>query len=164
MIETISKNLNSGITLIHSLSDEQYCDVSIAPYHSSVGSHIRHILDIFDCIFCGLEAGHVNLADRTRDIKVETNRQAGLAYLQDTLTKLQALKTADLEQLIDVSDDLGDGLVTNKYTLAAAIIQAHSHAIHHFAAMGYVLCRLGITPPSAKFGVNPTTPDKCQVL
>ncbi|MBL4616253.1 MAG: hypothetical protein JKY46_01025 [Robiginitomaculum sp.] len=164
MIETVSKNLSSGIALIRSLSDEQYCDDSVAPYYSSVGSHIRHILDIFDCIFCGLENGQVNLADRTRDVEVETCRQAGLSYLQDILVKLQALRTTDLEQLIEVSDDLGDGMVTNKYTLAAAVIQAHSHAIHHFAAMGYVLCHLGITPPSAKFGVNPTTPDKCQVL
>ena len=49
-------------------------------------------------------------------------------------------------------------MVTVNYTLASALIQAHSHAIHHFASIGYIISQLGIELPDADFGYNPTTP------
>jgi len=59
---------------------------------------------------------------------------------------------------MDVSDDLGRGMIKAKYTLAAVLIQAHSHAIHHFASIGYIIHQLGIALPDEDFGYNPTTP------
>ena len=64
----------------------------------------------------------------------------------------------DLDMVVQVKDDLGLGMITANYTLAAALIQAHSHAIHHFASIGYVISQLGIDLPDADFGYNPTTP------
>ena len=56
MIDAIEKNLNRGIKLLNSLTDEQYSSKSAPPYYSSIGSHMRHILDVFTCIFNGLES------------------------------------------------------------------------------------------------------------
>lgn len=158
MIDAIEHNLRAGIELLGSVSDAQYADTSVKPYHSCIGGHMRHILDIFDCIFEGLDSGHVDLTARKRNQLVERNPNVGIAYFEQTLTKLDALKGADLDQIIEVSDDLGLGMVTAKYTLAAALIQAHSHAIHHFASLGYIVTELGIDLPHKDFGFNPTTP------
>lgn len=158
MIDAIEHNLRVGIKLLGSVSDAQYADTSVKPYHSSIGGHMRHILDIFDCIFEGLDSGHIDLTARKRNQLVERNARVGIAYFEQTLVKLEALKGADLEQIIDVSDDLGLGMVTAKYTLAAALIQAHSHAMHHFASLGYIITKLGIDLPHEDFGFNPTTP------
>jgi len=43
------------------------------------------------------------------------------------------------------------------------LIQAHSHAIHHFASIGYIICKLGIELPDTDFGYNPSTP-RCKEL
>ena len=158
MFDAIEKNLNLGADLIGFISDEQFRDKTVPPYHSSIGCHMRHILDIFDCILTGLDAGKVDLTARSRNVTVETDKAACQAYLASVLERLNSLRTADLEQLIDVTDDLGLGCVTCKYTLGAALVQAHSHAIHHFAALGYVNSCLGINMPAAEFGYNPTTP------
>ena len=158
MIDAIEHNLQVGIKLLDTISDTQYTDTSVKPYHSSIGSHIRHILDIFGCIFEGLEAGHIDFTARKRNPLVERSAKVGIAYFEQILVKLEALKGADLDQIIDVSDDLGLGMVTAKYTLAAALIQAHSHAMHHFASLGYVITELGIDLPDKDFGFNPTTP------
>ncbi|MBL4854901.1 MAG: hypothetical protein JKY25_11770 [Robiginitomaculum sp.] len=158
MIDAIEHNLKSGIELLGSISEQQYRDTSVKPYHSSIGGHMRHILDIFDCVFCGLDRGHVDLTARTRNQLVERSPAMGIAYFETTLEKLRGLEGADMEQLIDVSDDLGLGMVTAKYTLAAALIQAHSHAMHHFASLGYIVTNLGIDLPTDSFGFNPTTP------
>ncbi len=163
MTNAIVKNLQRGITLLNTIDDTQYSDTSIAPYYSSIGGHMRHILDVFDCIFEGLEAKKVNLTARKRNELAETKTAIGLAYFNQIIEKLQQLKDADFNQLVQVSDDLGLGMVTVNYTLASALIQAHSHAIHHFASIGYIISQLGIELPDADFGYNPTTPKKEEI-
>jgi uncharacterized damage-inducible protein DinB len=158
MIQAIIKNLERGEALLQNISTEQYSDKSVAPYFSSIGAHMRHILDIFDCIFDGLATKEVNLAARKRNELVEIDIQAGLAYFQKVINTLKTLEDVDFNQIVAVKDDLGLGEVTVNYTLAAALIQAHSHAIHHFASLGYLINNLGIELPDEDFGYNPTTP------
>ena len=158
MINAITHNLNRGVKLLNSIDDSQYNDNSIAPYNSSIGGHIRHILDIFDCIFDGLETGEVNLAARKRNELAEQKTAFGLNYFKDTIEKLNQLKNTDLDLIVAVKDNLGLGEITQNYTLGSALIQAHSHAIHHFASLGYLINQLGINLPDNDFGYNPTTP------
>ncbi|MGB5384422.1 MAG: hypothetical protein WBN19_11245, partial [Lutimonas sp.] len=71
---------------------------------------------------------------------------------------LCALSDEELQMTVGVHDDLGLGKLEATYTLAAILIQAHSHAIHHFASIGYIIHQLGISLPDDDFGYNPTTP------
>ena len=74
MIEAIEKNLYRGIQLLQYISDEEYSNTTIAPYYSSIGSHMRHILDVFDCIFDGLESSNINLINRKRNEQYQVIR------------------------------------------------------------------------------------------
>lgn len=158
MIQAIIYNLQRGVKLINAIDDSQYGDNSIAPYYSSIGIHMRHILDVFDCIFDGLETKKVDLSARKRNELAENKVIFGLQYFEEVIEKLESLKYADLDVKVEVKDDLGLGVITANYTLASALIQAHSHAIHHFASIGYIISQLGIHLPDADFGYNPTTP------
>lgn len=160
MISAILQNLNRGVRLLNSIDDKQYSDDSTAPYYSSIGVHMRHILDVFDCVLRGLESGVIDLSDRQRNEMAEIQVQAGIDYYSEIMSRLGQLEGADLDRVVQVRDDLGLGMVTAKYTLAAALIQAHSHAIHHFASIGYIIAQLGISLPDGDFGYNPTTPKK----
>ncbi len=163
MINAIEKNLQRGIKLLNSITDKQYSDTSIPPYHSSIGTNMRHILDVFTCIFNGLENKSVDFSNRERNKLVEEKTEFGIAYFNDILVQLYALKPADLETIISVTDDLGTGLFTAKYSLESALIQAHSHAIHHYASIGFLVNQLGMELPEADFGYNPTTPKKATI-
>jgi len=158
MINAIIHNLERGVKLLQSIDDSQYSNTSIAPYYSSIGGHTRHILDVFNCIFDGLETKEVNLAARNRNELVEQKTALGLVYFEKTITKLNRLTNIDLNQIVAVKDDLGLGDVVQNYTLGSALIQAHSHAIHHFASLGYIINQLHIELPDNDFGYNPTTP------
>ena len=158
MIEAIQHNLNRGVRLLNSISDIQYSDESVKPYYSSIGRHMRHILDVFDCVFCGLESGQIDLTARKRNELAEQKTAFGLAYFEEIKNKIDEMGTRDLNQIVSVTDDLGLGKVTANYTLNSILIQAHSHAIHHFASIGYIIAELGIELPDADFGYNPTTP------
>ncbi|MCF6167814.1 DinB family protein [Lutibacter sp.] len=158
MILAIEKNLHRGIQLLSTISDDEYSNTTIAPYYSSIGSHMRHILDVFDCIFDGLNEGEINLINRKRNELAENYTKEGLAYFDEILKKLDTLRTKDFNKIVKVTDDLGIGIITANFTLAAILIQAHSHAIHHFASVGYIISQLGISLPDEDFGFNPTTP------
>ena len=158
MIPAIIQNLNRGVNLLNSINDEQYANNSTAPYYSSIGIHMRHILDVFDCIFKGIEAKKIDLTARERNELAETKVAVGLAYFDQIMSQLKEIQLGDLDQMVEVKDDLGLGMVTANYTLAAALIQAHSHAIHHFASIGYIISQMGINLPDGDFGYNPTTP------
>lgn len=158
MIPAIELNLQRGVKLLNSISNEQYSNTSIAPYYSSIGRHMRHILDVFDCILDGLPLLKVDLTARKRNEIVELDTAKGLAYFNQIFAGLEELKSADLDQFVTVVDDLGLGRVEQTYTLGGLLIQAHSHAIHHFASLGYIITQLGIEIPDEDFGFNPTTP------
>ena len=158
MIEAIQHNLNRGVRLLNNITDLQYSDESVKPYYSSIGRHMRHILDVFDCIFCGLENGEIDLTARKRNELAEQKIAFGLAYFDEILEKVNEIESLDLNSIVSVTDDLGLGKVTASYTLNSILIQAHSHAIHHFASIGYIIAELGIELPDADFGYNPTTP------
>lgn len=158
MINAIEFNLQRGIKLLHNLSESEYTNESIPPYYSSIGCHIRHILDVFSCIINGFEAKKVDLTKRERNQLVEQNIQFGIAYFEEIIFKICSFSEEDLQSEIILIDDLGLGKMEAKTTLAAVLIQAHSHAIHHFASIGYSIYQLGIELPDADFGYNPTTP------
>lgn len=158
MIEAIEKNLFRGVQLLKNISDNEYSNSTTAPYYSSIGGHMRHILDVFDCVFEGMASNEINLINRKRNELSENYTKNGIEYFEKTLATLQTLKTEDFNRIVKVTDDLGLGIVSANYTLAAILIQAHSHAIHHFASVGYIISQLGIQLPDSDFGFNPTTP------
>ena len=158
MIPAIVQNLNKGISLLNSVNDQQYANNSTAPYYSSIGIHMRHILDVFQCIFDGIDKGQIDLSARQRNELAETKVIVGLDYFDRIISLLKQVNEEDLDRLVEVRDDLGLGMITANYTIAAALIQAHSHAIHHFASIGYIISQMGINLPDGDFGYNPTTP------
>lgn len=160
MIEAIQKNLERGTKLLQSITDAQYANASVAPYYSSIGCHMRHILDVFSCVFDGLETKCIDLSVRRRNQDIEQKTALGIQYFTAITNKLNELHQSDLDKKVMVKDDLGLGLETVAYTLGAILTQAHSHAIHHFASVGYIIYQLGIELPDSDFGFNPTTPKK----
>lgn len=162
MIDAIEKNLQRGVVLLNTISDEQYSDSSVAPYFSSIGCHMRHILDVFSCVFEGLETKSIHLYKRNRNEMVELHTDLGIEYFQKIINQLKAIKPSDFGKTVLVLDDLGLGVESASYTLSGILMQVHSHAIHHFASVGYVIYQLGIDLPDACFGFNPTTPKKLE--
>ena len=160
MILAIDKNLQKGIKLLQTVSNEEYTNNSIPPYNSTIGCHIRHILDIFSCVFKGLESNHIDFTVRDRNELVESYTSEGLNYFTQTRTKLITLSEDDLLKEVLLTDNLGLGNVTAKTTLKAVLMQVQSHTTHHYASIGYLIYQLGIALPDADFGFNPTTPKK----
>lgn len=156
----IETNLKRGIQLLNAISNEQYSNDSIPPYFSSIGSNIRHVLDVFQCVLDGVESRKIDFSIRERNIFAEQKVDVGLAYFNQIIQQLHQIKDTDLEKEVIIIDELGSGKVTVKSTFGSALAQAHSHTIHHYASIGFIINQLSIDLPVADFGYNPTTPKK----
>jgi len=156
VIQSSIQTLKKSIDLLHVLNDEQISDCSVPPYNSSIGSHVRHIMEFYDCILT--KRNHVDLTHRKRQIDVETNCDVALKYSNKLIEKLEDIDLAKLNNMVLVTDDLGLGKVDIEYTYISLLAQANSHAIHHYAIINYILQGLEITLVDRSFGYNPTTP------
>ena len=149
--------LQKADLLLNNLSDDGLCNASVSPYYSSIGTHIRHILDFYDCIFNMNEKNTVDLTARCRNTDVEKKCCSAIDYLNSTINQLKCLDF-DADTKVIVIDDLGLGKTEIVYTFGALLSQANSHTIHHYAIINYILDRLNISFDAGDFGYNPTTP------
>ncbi|PNQ72725.1 hypothetical protein C1T31_11330 [Hanstruepera neustonica] len=157
IIKANLKSLQKTTILLSHLSNDHLTNKSVSPYHSSVGSHIRHILDFYNCIL-NPSNNNFDLTKRCRNLEVETSCDSALSYLNTIKDGLQNLSCKDLEREVLVTDDLGLGKVDVIYTFSALLAQANSHTIHHYAIINYILDGINISLPDSDFGYNPTTP------
>lgn len=157
IIKSTLNTLQKAQYLLDSLTDDQLCNNSVPPYHSSIGSHIRHILDFYDCILNINSKNKIDLTARSRNKDVESNCNCASDYLKSVVTKLNNFNF-NTTQTIIVIDDLGLGKIEIPYTYSALFSQANSHTIHHYAIINYIVDRLKIKFDGANFGYNPTTP------
>ncbi|MFD2727473.1 hypothetical protein [Hyunsoonleella rubra] len=157
IIQSTLKTLQKSQVLLDNLTNAQLCDASVPPYYSSIGCHIRHILDFYDCIFNSDENNKVDLTARSRNKVVECDCGHAQDYLNSIIKKLN-MASFDIKDTVLVSDDLGLGKTEIPYTYGSLLAQANSHTIHHYAIINYIFDSLGITINDAEFGYNPTTP------
>lgn len=158
IISSINHNLNNAITLLKAIDTTTYQDTSVGPYYSSIGSHIRHTLDFFDCIISGLDSNNIDLTARKRDETLSTDKELAIDYVYKLQETLMSYIGANTDYLIHVTDNMGQGKVTVNYTLESILSHANSHAVHHYAIIGYILDHIGAEIKIPGFGYNPTTP------
>ena len=156
IIEASIKSLEKSIKLLSLLTDDNLSNSTVSPYYSSIGSHLRHILDFYNCILSGYQKDYVDLTDRKRDQRIESNCEYALICTNKIILELKG--SLDLNQKVIVNDDLGLGDIQIEYNLASLLAQANSHTIHHYAIINYILDRLGVNFEDEDFGFNPTTP------
>lgn len=157
ILQATLKNLENTKKLLSILTNDELSSSTIPPYYSSVGSHIRHILDFYDCIL--IDSDKLDLTARKRNLDVQTNCEIAIIYYNDIVKKIKVLREVDLDRIVIVTDDLGLDKVNLKYTFTGLLSQANSHTIHHYAIINYILEGLGIRIEDDSFGYNPTTPE-----
>lgn len=80
IIKPTLKTLQKSRSLLSILTNEELSNTSIAPYYSSIGSHIRHILDFYDCALSVNSDNKIDLTNRKRNNDVETKCDTALQY------------------------------------------------------------------------------------
>jgi len=159
-ISSLQNTLEKSLILLENIPESTYVDDSVGPFYSSIGGHIRHILDFYTSIFKGLNNYLIDLTDRERNTIIEVDVNFAKTEIKKVLTELESYLSYDLEEKYELIDDLGQGKISIPTNLYAVFTQANSHTIHHYAIVSQLLFAFDIVIEDKTFGYNPTTPQK----
>lgn len=122
---------------------------------SSVGAHVRHILDVVNNLLSGLEKGWVDYTDRERDLLTETDRSHAVRRLAKTMQRLTSSASQKVEGGILVRSESNPDEWYDS-SVAREIEFVFSHTVHHHALIAERLRQMGVKP-TTDLGVSPST-------
>lgn len=154
--EASKETLEQVILLINCCSDQEYCQ--LFPHaQSSVGMHVRHILDHFIAFKNGLDSDLINYNIRNRESQIECDRGVGLAQVKGYYTWFCDQdfddKSVFIESEISISATQNEIIESR---LSRELVYLINHTIHHVAYAGLGAKQLGIKIDST-LGVAPGT-------
>ena len=119
------------------LSAEEYITPCTTLSNNTIGQHLRHIIELFQCLDNGYDSRTVNYEKRNRDKTIENDKQLAAELLMNIH---QQLDKPDVEMTLEACyDELSAEplrIATNYYREIAYNLE---HSIHHMA-----LIRIGI--------------------
>ncbi len=162
MIPVIKGNIETihqALSLLEAIDAKSYCYICTPYINSSIGQHIRHIIDNYLVIVNGFDQKHINYNIRRRGALVETCIETAKQELKEIQTWLYALEDSTLETPITIvsevclEEERSDHLVSS---LHRELIFVASHCIHHMALIGVAVKLQNIETPK-HFGLAPAT-------
>jgi len=151
------ENLRSFQEVIQELGNALYTSPLDVLSESTIGQHVRHVLEFYLCLLNNLDSGIVDYDARERDLVLQSDVQQALDTIADLTVRLDALRVN--HPLTLVGDHGTDSpkpfhLDSNLQRELAFNLE---HAIHHQAMIKIGLRQLGLSLTTSDFGVAPST-------
>lgn len=133
---------------------------AVKPHLSgSAGAHMRHVLDHYSALMCGLDGRVVDYNKRNRYSDIETCPKAAVQMWEKIESWLSDACAMPMDTQIDVISETC--VMKTQYaqvpsTLARELVFVSSHAIHHFSLMAVMRSLQGKSTPEY-FGIAPAT-------
>lgn len=140
---------------LNQLSQEEYSQPCKTLFNNTIGQHVRHIIELFQCLEKGYESGVVNYEKRKRDTAIEADKELAsrlLLGIHGGLSKENKVLTLEASYDDHTTEPI---LFDTNYN--REIAYNLEHTIHHMA-----LIRVGINEISSielpeDFGVASST-------
>ena len=134
---SVNKIMNQLIGSLEVLSNEQYSRGIPTLSNSSIGHHVRHVIEMFVLLQEGLNTGIVNYDKRNRDHTIESSKDVAIDLLQKIISTINTEnKDLVVEIGFDKNSDKVNAIPSNYFREIAYNLE---HAIHHMA-----LIKIGI--------------------
>jgi uncharacterized damage-inducible protein DinB len=140
---------------LNQLEQDQYSYPCRNLSGNTIGQHVRHIIEMFQCLDKGWLTGEVDYEKRIRDRRIETDRTLAVNLLEEIT--MQISKEDKLLFLLTYYDELRtepERINTNYYREVAYNLE---HTIHHMALIRIGLRELGDIAVDDSYGVASST-------
>jgi uncharacterized damage-inducible protein DinB len=146
--------LRQARDVLESIDDNMYAQTAPGTNGISIGGHMRHLLEFYECFLRGVDRGVIDYDSRSRSAAVQADRLVAAQRTGELLSKLQSMPVPQTEFPVQVcGEDTGRLLASTVGRELQALV---SHTIHHFAMIGVALHVWGVAVDPA-FGVAPAT-------
>ncbi len=153
------ESLDQMITFIDGLSDSDYRYIATPWFESSIGQHLRHIVDLYLALMTPSNKNAIDYDVRRRGAPIETNKSTGLKELADIRCWLMKLTANQLSQQSIVSTEVSLSTQQSEKFVSSfgrELCFASSHLIHHLAIMATIAKMAGKTVDPT-LGLAPAT-------
>jgi hypothetical protein len=152
--------LRQALRLLEDLGDTAYSAMppGFAPHRA--GSHLRHILEFYQCFLEGLDSSHIDYDSRRRDGAIEYDREAASKAIRAVIRILEMSHELREERIIWVrmedaeTSGVHDSFMESSVSRELQVLS--SHTVHHFALIAMTLRAHGVQM-DPDFGMAPST-------
>jgi hypothetical protein len=147
--------LRQAYVLVNELDDATFMTSPKDLVPHRVGSHLRHVLEFYECFLQGLESGRIDYDGRRRDAMLENSRRVAAARIAAIICSLERVTLNPNCRLAVRMENDEDGIYLQS-SVGRECQALSSHTIHHFALIAVTL-RLHGFPVDSEFGMSPST-------
>ena len=122
--------------LLGAISYEAYsCPLNLL-HGSSIGQHVRHTVEFYQCLCEQAPLGFIDYDARARNVSLETDAAFAQSAIDALLQKIDQIPE---NQILQLQTSLGDEVVVIPTTTMRELVYIAEHAIHHFAIIKIAL-------------------------
>lgn len=123
--------VNQLIEFLQQLPDDIYTKPLLLLSNNTIGKHIRHIVEFYECVFTCSNSGMVNYDVRRRSIRLETDKIFCVGKLHYIATLICSVHT-DEKLRLQMSYSAGEPVYIDS-SISRELVYNMEHAIHHMA-------------------------------
>jgi hypothetical protein len=122
------------------LTNEEYSKPLPVLHYASIGGHVRHIIEFFQCLFEQCEQGIINYDLRRRDLMIEQSLEIALEKISEIIRLFESVKNNNALTLsASLSMEESERILVPTNMMREVLYQL-DHTIHHMA-----LIKIGIS-------------------
>jgi hypothetical protein len=149
--QLLNHQLQALLQLLHQLKGAAYIQKSVMLGEVSIGQHMRHIIELAQCLVNGYDDGSINYDARKRDLRMETDPHFAVSCIEQLLNKTSRNDKA----LLLLQDNNPVKAIHTFYY--REVMYNTEHAIHHMALIKVALREMQLDIVDTNFGVAPAT-------
>lgn len=128
--------LNQLKELLPQLTDEEYSSSLEIISNNTIGKHVRHILEFYECLLLCKQNGSVNYDKRLRNLELENFIQTTLLTCDKIIHELSNIEN---DYSLVLETEYGDQKMIINSSLYRELVYNIEHAIHHFAIINIAI-------------------------
>jgi len=156
MLKEVSKKQLSELKFIlNQIKDSDYYKIIPLLENGTVGRHVRHILEFYECLFISLKDNTVCYDERKRNLLLEENVRFACDYIDEIIDKIEEI---NINERMLLKTKYEETEIIMETSLFREIIYNIEHTVHHLAIIRIAIsCELNYIDLSKTFGYADST-------
>jgi uncharacterized damage-inducible protein DinB len=123
-------------SILNQLKEEDYKRLLPILKNSSVGKHVRHIVEFYECLLFNNIDNTINYDDRKRNMLLEENVKYTVDYITEIIDTLEKIES---NKRVLLTSNYQNQSVTMESSLYREITYNIEHTVHHLAIISIAI-------------------------
>lgn len=130
------KQLSSLQTILKQIKEDDYTTSLHILKGASIGKHVRHIIEFYECLFFNSSENTVNYDERKRTLLLETNVKYAYDFLSEIIDHLLTIENN--KRIVLIGNYEGENIPMES-SLYREITYNIEHTVHHLAIISIAI-------------------------